>query len=74
MVTYLMTLYHSPVTGQICCLTHAPKWAADAWKRDRWLRVTLRDREEWRMAELGEIQCLTCKVIERMRAAETDVR
>jgi len=69
MATKLATLYHSPVTGQICCAEHAPPRTSDAWTRDRWRSVTPRDRDAWPMAELGEMRCETCAVIEaRMRA------
>jgi hypothetical protein len=62
-------LYHSPVTGEFNCPEHAPHRKTDAWWRDRWRRVTLRDRAEWPDAELGELRCEVCRAIERRAAA-----
>ena len=64
MPTKFGTLYHSPATGQVCCVEHAPPRTSDAWTRDRWRFVTPRDREAWPMAELGEMRCQTCAAIE----------
>jgi hypothetical protein len=57
---YRVSLFHAPASGQICCDEHAPTWIeGNAWARDRWQRVTMQDREEWTVAELGEIRSVT---------------
>jgi len=69
MATKYGALCHSPATGQICCIEHAPPRSGDAWRRDRWRWVTLEDDKAWPTAKLGEMRCQTCVAIEaRMRA------
>jgi hypothetical protein len=62
-------LFHSPVTGEFNCPDHAPHRKTDTWWRDRWRRVTPRDRAEWPVAELGELRCEVCRARERRTAA-----
>ncbi len=71
MATSPLPLLHSPVTGEICCAELAPRRVTDSWWRDRWRRVTPRDRIAWPVAELGEMRCEVCKAIERRAMAAT---
>ncbi len=65
-------LFHSPVTGEICCEEHAPRQVTDSWWRDRWRRVTPRVRAAWAVTELGEMRCEVCKAIERRTVARAE--
>ncbi len=72
MPTTTETLYHSPVTGEICCPEHAPRRKTDCWWRDRWCRVSPRFRTTWPGDELGEMRCEVCKSIERRATADAN--
>ncbi len=72
MPTTTETLYHSPVTGEICCAEHAPHKKTDCWWRDRWCRVTPRFRASWPVAELDALRCEVCRSIQRRATAEAN--
>jgi hypothetical protein len=59
----LGTLYHSPVTGQISCVDHAPAWIGDAWRRDHWRSVILPECEAWMWCQV----CVTIELTMRTR-------
>jgi hypothetical protein len=64
-------LYTSPVTGEINCPEHAPRKITDTWWRNRWRKVSARDRAAWPVEELGEMRCEVCRCIAR-NAARTN--